>query len=103
MPLAVDTPAPETTRIFVAACNRSTSRRSTTALPWGWPHALERVLVVALSVIDLADEQVSLRVGGGAMSMKELSCVVAGVTSDVGDDLERLAIRSEAHTSELPS
>mgnify|MGYP003694271671 CR=1 FL=1 len=53
----------------------------------------ECALVVALSVVDLADEQVSLRVGGGAVSMKELARVVAGVTSDVGDDLERLAIQ----------
>src|SRR5262245_13316135 len=93
MPLAVDTPAPETTRIFVAACNRPTSRRSTTVLTWGWSPALECVLVVALPVIDLADEQVALRVGGGAMSMKELSRVVASVPSDIGDDFERLAVQ----------
>src|ERR1700730_5174623 len=65
-----------------------------TLVGWRCSHSFERVPVVTLSVVDLADEQVPFRVGCEAVRVEELPRVVSRVAANALDDLQCLTIEN---------
>src|SRR5262249_6200947 len=52
----------------------------------------ELIPVVPLSVVDFADEEISLRVSRSAVRVEELTGVVSGMPSNRREDIQRLAV-----------
>src|SRR5262249_7771935 len=77
-------------RITLASIDPSTILLSGSRLS----HPFERVFVVALAIVDFADEQVALRIDGETVSMEKLTRVVACVAPYVRHNLHRLPVEN---------